>query len=177
MYFDDSGQMPSVCAADVVDQLGADWVELECRLALAAPLFARLQLHQVAEAVLELEIHAVHRPGSRRRFHRTTRAGRDSARTRPIIPAMMWISPIWNAETPVNMAARRTCGASWRARGGVVEKVWGWSGKRTSSTACQKGSPARVPHRLHVPGARQFEFLQPHLRDARTSFTARSTLP
>ena len=41
----------------------------------------------------------------------------------PIIPAMMWMNPIWNAETPENIAARRTCGASWRARGGVVGKV------------------------------------------------------
>jgi hypothetical protein len=31
---------------------------------------------------------------------------------RPIIPAMMWMSPIWNAEAPVNIAARWTCGAS-----------------------------------------------------------------
>jgi hypothetical protein len=34
-------------------------VELERRLALAAPVFAWAQFHQVAEAVLELEIHAV----------------------------------------------------------------------------------------------------------------------
>src|SRR5438132_13293104 len=45
--------------ADVVDELGADRVELECRLALAASVFARLQLHQVAKTILELEINAV----------------------------------------------------------------------------------------------------------------------
>ena len=39
---------------DVVDELGADRVELERRLALAAPILARLQFHQVAEAVLKL---------------------------------------------------------------------------------------------------------------------------
>src|SRR5580704_10811984 len=49
--------------ADIVDQLGADAVELEGALAVAAPVFARLQLHQVAEAVLELEIHPVERVG------------------------------------------------------------------------------------------------------------------
>src|SRR3984957_3940620 len=49
--------------ADIVDQLGADAVELEGALAVAPPILARLQLHQVAEAVLELEIHAVERIG------------------------------------------------------------------------------------------------------------------
>jgi hypothetical protein len=34
-------------------------VELEDRLALAAPVLARAQSHQIAEAVLEFEIHAV----------------------------------------------------------------------------------------------------------------------
>jgi hypothetical protein len=77
---------------------------------------------------------------------------------------MMRISPIWNAETPVNIAARRTLGASWRAGGGVVGKVCKCSGNCTSSSACQK-LPARVPHRLHVPRARQFEAFQCHFCD------------
>ena len=58
----------------------------------------------------------------------------------PELPAMMWMSPIWNAERPVNIAARRICGASWRARGGVVGKVWKCNGNCTWSTACQNGS-------------------------------------
>jgi hypothetical protein len=32
--------------------------------------------------------------------------------------AMMLMSPIWKAETPVNIAARRTCGPSWRGAAG-----------------------------------------------------------
>src|SRR6266566_2554079 len=50
--------------ADILDQLGADRVELERCAALAAPVFARLQLHQIAETVLEFEIHAVQRIGN-----------------------------------------------------------------------------------------------------------------
>jgi hypothetical protein len=49
--------------ADLIDELGADQVELERRLALPAPILARLHLHQVAEAVLILEIHTVERIG------------------------------------------------------------------------------------------------------------------
>ena len=46
--------------AHVVDELGADAVELEGRLALAAPVVARLHLQaEVVEAVLPLEVHAV----------------------------------------------------------------------------------------------------------------------
>src|SRR5713226_2872380 len=46
--------------AHVVDELGADTVELEGRLALAAPVVARLHLQaEVVEAVLPLEVHAV----------------------------------------------------------------------------------------------------------------------
>src|SRR5215813_15455413 len=48
--------------ADVVDELGADAVELERGLALAAPVVARLYLQaEVAEAVRPLEIHPVER--------------------------------------------------------------------------------------------------------------------
>src|SRR5712692_994485 len=54
-----AGDLADRLGTDVVDQLGADRVELEGRAALAAPILTRLQLHQVAEAVLELEIHAV----------------------------------------------------------------------------------------------------------------------
>jgi hypothetical protein len=60
--------------ADVINELGADRVELEGRLALAASVFAWAQFDQVAEAVLELEIHAVQRIGepAGRRSRRTT---------------------------------------------------------------------------------------------------------
>src|SRR4051794_11590406 len=47
----------------LLDQLRPDAVELECRAALATPVFRRLQLHQIAETVLELEIHPVERIG------------------------------------------------------------------------------------------------------------------
>src|SRR5271156_1559404 len=46
---------------DILVELGADRVELERRLALAAPILARLHLHQIAEAVPVLEIHAIER--------------------------------------------------------------------------------------------------------------------
>src|SRR5439155_8108572 len=50
--------------AHVLDELGADAVELECALALAAPVVARLHLEaEVAEAVLPLEVHPVERVG------------------------------------------------------------------------------------------------------------------
>ena len=46
--------------AHLVDQLGADAVELERGLALAAPVVRRLHLEaEVGEAVLPLEVHAV----------------------------------------------------------------------------------------------------------------------
>src|SRR2546427_287469 len=48
--------------ADVVDELGADRIELERRLALTAPVFAGPHLQsEVAEAVLPLEVHPVER--------------------------------------------------------------------------------------------------------------------
>src|SRR5213594_1392738 len=50
--------------AHVVDQPGTDAVVLERRLALAAPLVARLHLEsEVAEAVLPLVVHAIKRVG------------------------------------------------------------------------------------------------------------------
>src|SRR5437868_2970111 len=49
--------------AHILDELRADPVELERGAALPAPILARLQLHQIAEAVLEFEIHAVERIG------------------------------------------------------------------------------------------------------------------
>jgi hypothetical protein len=83
--------------ADIVDELGADRVERESRLALAAPIFAGLQFHPVAEAVLEFEIHAVQRIGepagaALAKRHFEARIVLEHAR--PIIPAMMWMSPI-----------------------------------------------------------------------------------
>ena len=51
--------------AHVVDQLGADAVELEGGLALPPPVVARLHLEpEVGEAVLPLEVHAVERVGN-----------------------------------------------------------------------------------------------------------------
>src|SRR3989475_10924869 len=48
--------------ADVVDELGADGIELERRLALTAPVLARAHLQsEVAEAVFPLEVHPVER--------------------------------------------------------------------------------------------------------------------
>src|SRR5262249_12116164 len=49
--------------ANILDQLGADPVELERRPALAPPILARLELHQIAKAILVLEIHPVERVG------------------------------------------------------------------------------------------------------------------
>src|SRR5208282_4498963 len=45
--------------AYVLDELGADPVELESGAALTTPILARLQLHQIAEAVFILEIHPI----------------------------------------------------------------------------------------------------------------------
>src|SRR2546425_11965621 len=51
--------------ADIVDQLGADRIELERRLALPAPVLARPHLQsEVAEAILPLEIHPIERVGN-----------------------------------------------------------------------------------------------------------------
>src|SRR5262249_21545988 len=48
--------------ADVVDELGADAIELERRLALPAPVVARSHRQaEIAEAVLPLEVHPVER--------------------------------------------------------------------------------------------------------------------
>src|SRR5262249_14313024 len=48
--------------AHVLDQLGADRIELEGRPALPAPVIARLHLEgEIAEAVLPLEVHAIER--------------------------------------------------------------------------------------------------------------------
>ena len=71
----------------------------------------------------------------------TRRFGCRSNTPAPIMAARMWISPIWNADTPVNMAARRT----WpevisRAIGAVVGKVWKCMGICTSDTAFHIGS-------------------------------------
>src|SRR5438045_9524692 len=49
--------------AHILDELRADPIELERGAALPAPILARLQFHQIAEAVLEFEIHAVERVG------------------------------------------------------------------------------------------------------------------
>src|SRR5262249_41484920 len=50
--------------AHVLDELGADAVELEGALALAAPVVARLHLEpEIAEAVFPLEVHAIERVG------------------------------------------------------------------------------------------------------------------
>jgi hypothetical protein len=48
------GAPPHRLDADVVDELGDNWVKLVCRFAPAAPVFAWAQFHKV----LELEIHA-----------------------------------------------------------------------------------------------------------------------
>jgi hypothetical protein len=66
----------------------------------------------------------------------------------------------------IGITARRICGASWRARGGVAGKVWKCNGNCTSSTARQNGSQLRS----HI-GSMSHEHdssrpFQPHLRDA-----------
>src|SRR5689334_24181423 len=51
--------------AHLVDELGADAIELERRLALSPPVIAGLHREpEVAEAVLPLEVHAVERVGN-----------------------------------------------------------------------------------------------------------------
>ena len=90
----------------------------------------------------------------------------------------MWISPIWNADTPVNIAARRTCPeVISRARGGVVGKVWKCSGSCTSSTAFHSGSQ----HGCHI-GSMSHEQdssspFRPILAQRWISCTAQSTSP
>ena len=69
------------------------------------------------------------------------RFGYRSSTAAPMTAARMLMRFIWNAETPVNMAARRVRPVAFsRAPGGVDGNVWKCSGRFTSFTACQKGS-------------------------------------
>src|SRR5205085_20727 len=90
---------------------------------------------------------------------------------------MMWMRPIWNAETPVNIAARCTWRASVRERGAVVGKVWKCNGRSTSATACHRGSQTGC----HIGSMSQEQDSSrprsPILDTRRTSFTASSILP
>src|SRR5437870_744050 len=135
---------------DIVDQPGADPVELEGGAALAFPILARLQRHQIAETVLPLEIHAVERVGDP--------ADAALAKADPQIRIAVQhaganhrgddvIKFIWKPATPVNLAVRRkAAGAFSRTLRGGVGKVWKWSGNCTSLTAFHKGSQ----HGCHI---------------------------
>jgi len=109
----------------------------------------------------------MHRPSIRRRSRaRDAQPRIVLEHARPIIPAMMWINPIRNAETPVNIAARRTFGALLAG-----PRRDGWQGVEMPrqlhpADPLPERLPTRVPHRLHVPAARQFEAFETHLGDA-----------
>src|SRR6266702_3669716 len=80
------------------------------------------------------------------------RCGWRSKTPAPIIPAMMWTRPIWNAETPVNIAARRTWPVNSRARGNVHRRFGVPDGPRPHHGGDDGGRGLRTPsapaHRL-----------------------------
>src|SRR5438552_12192268 len=74
-------------------------------------------------------------PNTMRRF------GYRSRTAAPMMAERMLMRFIWNEDTPVNSAERRTRGAAFsRMPGGVDGNVWKRSGRFTSFTACQSGS-------------------------------------
>ena len=94
----------------------------------------------------------------------------DSARARaaPIIAARMLTRFIWNADTPVNSAARARAGAGAFSRTLRRCAREGVEVQRQADLVDRlpQRLPDRMPHRLHVPRARQLEPAQPHLGDA-----------
>src|SRR5665213_4053167 len=155
---------------DLVDQLGPDAVELEGRLALALPVIARLHLHQVAETVLVLEIHPVERVGQP--------ADAALAKADPQVGITLQdagaddrgddldqvhLEPGHGGELRLALHARGQLvahplrnlreGVEVQRQLDVVDRL-------------PQLVPARVPHRLHVPRARQFQPAQAELGDA-----------
>src|SRR5204862_4583853 len=69
------------------------------------------------------------------------RFGYRSRTAAPMMAERMLMRFIWNEDTPVKSAERRTRGAALsRMPGGVDGSVWKCSGRFTSFTACQSGS-------------------------------------
>src|ERR1700730_13888231 len=156
--------------ADVVDELGADRVELERRLALAAPIFARLHLDQIAEAVLILEIHAVERIGQ----------PADAALAERDLEPRMTLQDAGADEGGDDVdephlegrdagehrrAANLAGDAFARPRRGRRESVEVQRQLHVLDGVPQR-IPDRMPHRLHVPGAGQLQPFDAHLGDA-----------
>src|SRR3989442_6306355 len=80
------------------------------------------------------------------------RFGYRSSTAAPMIAARMLTRFIWNADTPVNNAARRVrpVGLS-RAPGGVLGDVWEGSGRVTSLAGLPHGLPPACHHGVQFP--------------------------
>src|SRR5437667_4234864 len=131
--------------AHVLDELGADAVELERALALAAPVIARLHREaEIAEAVFPLEVHAIERvgdpadpaPAERDADVRVALEHGGTDHGRQNVDEVHLESGDHREE---RRAAREPlCTSS--LPGGSAGNVWKWSGKFTSFTAFQSGS-------------------------------------
>jgi len=142
---------------------------LERRLALALPVLGRLQLHQIAEPVSNSKsIRSSARGSSQCRFRRRHAQVRIRSTPAPIIRARIWISPIWNADTPVNIAARAPARGHLSRRGGSSGSMK-VQRKPTSLTTCHRRLPQRGATSAPCPRSMKLRPLQP-------IFAQRSTL-
>src|ERR1700730_3375956 len=155
--------------ADVVDELRADRVELERRLALATPVFARLHLDQVAEAVLILEIHAIERIGQPTDAALAERdleprmtlqdAGADEGGNDVDEPHLEG-RDAGEHRGAANLAGNPLAGPGRGRREGVEVQR-----QLHLLDGVPQRLPDRMPHRVHVPGAGEFQPLDAHLGD------------
>ena len=83
-----------------------------------------------------------------------------------MIAARMLTRFIWNAETTVKNAARRVSPVWFSStRAAAAGKVWKWSGRFDVVDRLPQRLPRGMPHRLHVPRARQLHAAQAELGD------------
>src|SRR5882762_6551154 len=91
------------------------------------------------------------------------RFGKRSKTARPISAVRMLASVIWNRQRPLNISARWVRPVYFSRRAGDTEgNVWKCSGPDLVDGRPQ-WLPLRMPHRLHLPRARQLEALEAEL--------------